>query len=80
MNAKRIQDAEKLVKKGDEHLKTTMFKWQPDVDSAIECFDKGFFSDQIILNSSLFFLNISRTRQVLINNCIVIHDSLKHSY
>ena len=43
MNAKRIQDAEKLVKKGDEHLKTTMFKWQPDVDSAIECFDKGFF-------------------------------------
>jgi len=41
MNAKRIQDAEKLVKKGDEHLKTTMFKWQPDVDSAIECFDKA---------------------------------------
>ena len=43
MNAKRIQDAEKLVKKGEEHLKTTMFKWTPDVDSAIECFDKGFF-------------------------------------
>ena len=42
MNAKRIQDAEKLVKKGEEHLKTSMFKWTPDVDSAIECFDKGF--------------------------------------
>ena len=41
MNAKRIQDAEKLVKKGEEHLKTSMFKWTPDVDSAIECFDKG---------------------------------------
>ena len=24
------------------HLKTGMFKWTPDVDSAIECFDKGF--------------------------------------
>ena len=43
MNAKRIQDAEKLVKKGEEHLKTSMFKWTPDVDSAIECFDKGQF-------------------------------------
>ena len=41
MNTKRIQDAEKLVKKGEEHLKTGLFKWSPDIDSAIECFDKG---------------------------------------
>ena len=41
MNTKRIQDAEKLVKKGEEHLKTGLFKWTPDIDSAIECFDKG---------------------------------------
>ena len=44
MNTKRIQDAEKLVKKGEEHLKTGLFKWSPDIDSAIECFDKGYFS------------------------------------
>ena len=43
MNTKRIQDAEKLVKKGEEHLKTGLFKWSPDIDSAIECFDKGEF-------------------------------------
>ena len=43
MNTKRIQDAEKLVKKGEEHLKTGLFKWSPDIDSAIECFDKGDF-------------------------------------
>ena len=43
MNTKRIQDAEKLVKKGEEHLKTGLFKWSPDIDSAIECFDKGYF-------------------------------------
>ena len=55
MNAKRIQDAEKLVKKGEEHLKTSMFKWTPDVDSAIECFDKGthFFKRK---SFSFFFL------------------------
>ena len=41
MNAKRIEDAQKLVKKGEEHLKTGIFKWSPDIDSAIECFDKG---------------------------------------
>ena len=42
MNAKRIQDAEKLVKKGEDHLKTGLFKWSPDLDSAIDCFDKGY--------------------------------------
>ena len=53
MNTKRIQDAEKLVKKGEEHLKTGLFKWSPDIDSAIECFDKGDFP-QIFQNFSKF--------------------------
>ena len=41
MNAERIQKAEKLVAEGKKHLSTGLFKWKPDVDSAIECFDKG---------------------------------------
>ena len=41
MNAERIQNAEKLVAEGKKHLSTGLFKWKPDVDSAIECFDKG---------------------------------------
>ena len=41
MNAQRIQKAEQLIAEGEKHLKTTLFKWTPDIDSAIEAFDKG---------------------------------------
>ena len=60
MNTKRIQDAEKLVKKGEEHLKTGLFKWSPDIDSAIECFDKGeFFIEFQNFRSENFFFKLS---------------------
>ena len=41
MNAQRIQKAEQLIAEGEKHLKTSLFKWTPDIDSAIEAFDKG---------------------------------------
>ena len=41
MNTNRIQKAEQLIAEGEKHLKTSLFKWTPDTDSAIECFDKG---------------------------------------
>ena len=57
MNAERIQKAEKLVAEGKKHLSTGLFKWKPDVDSAIECFDKG---------KLIFFIFFSfRTKNVL---------------
>jgi len=41
MNAQRIQKAEQLIAEGEKHLKTTLFKWSPDVESAVESFDKA---------------------------------------
>jgi hypothetical protein len=41
MASTRIQKAELLVAEGDKHMKTSMFKWAPDFDSAIDSYDKG---------------------------------------
>lgn len=37
----KIKEAEEHVKQGEKYLKTTFTKWKPDLDSAIDEFDKA---------------------------------------
>jgi hypothetical protein len=37
----KIKEAEDRVKQGEKYLKTSLTKWKPDLDSAIEEFDKA---------------------------------------
>jgi len=37
----KIKEAEDHVKQGEKYLKTTLTKWKPDIDSAIDEFDKA---------------------------------------
>jgi gamma-soluble NSF attachment protein len=37
----KIKEAEEHVKQGEKYLKTTLTKWKPDIDSAVEQFDKA---------------------------------------
>jgi tetratricopeptide (TPR) repeat protein len=37
----KIKEAEEHVKQGEKYLKTTLTKWKPDIDSAIDEFDKA---------------------------------------
>ena len=37
----KIKEAEDHVKQGEKYLKTSLTKWKPDIDSAIEEFDKA---------------------------------------
>lgn len=37
----KIKEAEDHVKQGEKYLKTSLTKWKPDIDSAIEQFDKA---------------------------------------
>lgn len=37
----KIQEAEEHVRQGEKSLKTSLTKWKPDLDSAIERFEKA---------------------------------------
>ena len=37
----KIKEAEEHVKQGEKYLKTSLTKWKPDIDSAIDEFEKG---------------------------------------
>jgi hypothetical protein len=37
----KLQEAEDRVRKGEKHLKTSLTKWKPDIDAAIDEFDKA---------------------------------------
>ena len=37
----KIKEAEEHVKQGEKYMKTSLTKWKPDVDSAIDEFDKA---------------------------------------
>jgi tetratricopeptide (TPR) repeat protein len=37
----KIKEAEEHIKQGEKYLKTSLTKWKPDVDSAIDEFDKA---------------------------------------
>jgi hypothetical protein len=37
----KIKEAEDHVREGEKYLKTSFFKWKPDLDSAIDEFDKA---------------------------------------
>ena len=43
MSANRVQAAERLIAEAEKHMKTSFIalKFSPDVDSAIEAYDKG---------------------------------------
>lgn len=40
-SAAKVKEAQDHVKQGEKHLKTSFTKWKPDLDSAIDEFDKG---------------------------------------
>lgn len=37
----KIREAEEHVKQGEKYMKTSLMKWKPDLDSAIDEFDKA---------------------------------------
>lgn len=37
----KVKEAEEHIKQGEKHLKTSLTKWKPDLDSAIDEFDKA---------------------------------------
>lgn len=41
MSSSKIQEAEAEIKRAEKYLKTSMFKWNPDYDSAGDCYSKA---------------------------------------
>lgn len=37
----KIKEAEEHIRQGEKYLKTSFLKWKPDIDSAIDEFDKA---------------------------------------
>ena len=41
MSNAKIQEAEAEIKRAEKYLKTSMFKWNPDYDSAGDCYSRA---------------------------------------